>query len=200
MRAFVLLCRIVEPILLLMLWPFCATTLSGSIFSVCSTMHLLSGTLCFVFDTGGEVTLNSAIEDPDFKVVAVPLEHGFDFDAFIDSSVEALVSDVLSGPQLFPYLRALTIYNNHPEILMNSASKVAHSSHKDGNPTSQLSAVGECCVARYYRDDYEVVLPKLVENACYGMFAKECRLALQSQIDRRQRYVNGEVDQCTDLV
>ena len=150
--------------------------------------------------TGGEEILDQVLENPDFKLVAVPLESGFDFDVFIDSATEVIASEVLSGPQLFPYFRAAVIYDHRPDILMNSPSLVAHSSHVKGNTVSTLSAVGECCVARYYRDDYEVVLPKLVENACYGMFAKECRLALQSQIDRRQRYVNGEVDQCTDLV
>ena len=84
---------------------------------------------------------------------------------------------------------------------MQQEKENPHSTHLNPDSTpdikSSLSALGTCCVARYYADDYKL-LETIGSALCPSETKTQCQSAINSIIARRQKSLSSDLT-CREL-
>eukprot|EP00592_Proboscia_alata_P014959 CAMPEP_0194395888 /NCGR_PEP_ID=MMETSP0174-20130528/124672_1 /TAXON_ID=216777 /ORGANISM="Proboscia alata, Strain PI-D3" /LENGTH=419 /DNA_ID=CAMNT_0039191871 /DNA_START=32 /DNA_END=1291 /DNA_ORIENTATION=- len=144
-------------------------------------------------------------------VIPIVQEPGYNFEEQIDATLEWLsIQDKID----FAYKdtikdQAKSVKRNHitPRrgVIWSDNEKIMqqqqNSTHLNPDSTpdtkSSLSALGTCCVARYYADDYKL-LETIGSALCPNETKTQCQSAINSIIARRQEFLSSDLT-CREL-
>ena len=136
------------------------------------------------------------------NISTVILEHGFDLLSQIDSTLKWVAQTSENSTRALEQhekAQAEKGLTNPATWLKQVPDNTLHTTSKLEYPVSTyLSKLGQCCVTRWYRDDYQILL-QLQEYGCHGDTAKICQQAIASIYERRKLYLEDTTKSCHEL-
>jgi len=137
------------------------------------------------------------------NISAVVLEHGFDLLSQIDNTLKWVGRSNETTMSIFQkqeQARAGEEELDKQYIKSNGTLVEFHHSVSEYKfPVSTyISKLGQCCVARWYKDDYQILL-ELRKHGCHGDTAEVCQQAITSIYERRKLYLEDLTKSCHQL-